>query len=133
MINNLIDFSKALYHLDTLKASVQRSAHNINIEDKSILFLFNCMSEKIASLSELEKEYIELKKYIFKEDSIFIHNKRYNFIIYKNKQKDSISLCKDMAIFLTNKNSLFIPENEIEVLDKNYIFLGRYDVLIEPV
>jgi len=130
MIKNIIDYSKALYHLDNLKDTIKRAKDTVNSEDKSVEFLFNCMKEKVGNLKDLEKQYKNLIEFLFEDNKIIVENEKHKFTVFKDSSEKE-NLCKSMAIFLTDKNKVFIPENEIEALDKKYVFLGRYNVLIE--
>jgi len=139
---SLIDYSKALFHLENLKNTVERAEFNINSEDISIKFLFNCMEEKIKKEYKLSKEYNDIVSYYFDNKYHMREIKsNMNFSIFKtkedlikfvnNNQIDQFNYIDNMPVFLTDKNRLFIPENEINALEKPYIYLGRYMVLIK--
>jgi alpha-acetolactate decarboxylase len=133
----LIDYSKALYHLKNLEASVLRANNNINTEDLSIQFIYNCMKEKVLKCKH-EKEYRSIiDSYFDNEEKVYkINTKERFFYVFKNKEaylKTNLkegTLKESFPVFITEEKRLFLPANEIDALRKPYIYAGRYPVLI---
>jgi hypothetical protein len=142
MIKNMIDFSKAIYHLENLKISVKRAESKINSEDISIKFLYDCMNEKIEDMKDMRERYESFVSSFFSNidkmykiettnKTFYIFKRKKDMINYMNKYNDkSFTLIENIAVFYTDQRKVFVPEKEENVLQKPYIFLGKFPVLI---
>jgi len=137
----MVEISKSIYHMDNLEESVKRSIDMINNEDISIKYLYDCMKEKLSL--DIDKYNSFIKKIFNKTESVFIlSNKTRSIIVFKNEtnkniylkdNNEDIDFIKKMPIFLIPEtNKLYAPENEIDtILNKNYIYLGRFYTLVK--
>ena len=104
MIKNIVDYSKAIYHLENLEGYVRRAKEPVNTEDISVEFLFNCMKEKIDSMEDMENKYRELINSYFEYGYYKIEGEK-RFHIFNNR--------KQLEIFLKEKSIpySFVIEN----------------------
>jgi len=137
---NLIDYSKALFHLKNLESTIERAKNEVNLEDISVEFLFNCMTEKIQKEKELKSLHENIKSSFFQAPDYCYKLKSINFIAFQNKEdllkyinkykiKD-FNIIENISAFKTDKNKLLVPENEINIIKKQYIYLGKVFILI---
>jgi len=136
---NIIDYSKALYHLDKLKDSVDRARNNINPEDISIKFLYDCMVERIENEPEKRIRYKNIIDTVFENNYVKFKTDNKLFYVLKNKElserikggsEEYFTEIDNVAVFYTNNGNVYVPENEIDAIQKPYMFLGRYTILI---
>jgi hypothetical protein len=142
MIKNMIDYSKAVYHLENLKISVKRAESEINSEDISIKFLYDCMNEKIEDMKDMRERYESFVSSFFsntdnmykietENKTFLIFKQKIDMIKYMNKYNDkSFTLIENIAVFYTDRRKVIVPEKEERILNKQYLFLGRFNVLI---
>jgi len=139
---NIIDFSKAFYHLENLKSSVERAKNNVNAEDISIEFLYNCMKERIENEKDLKERYESFVSSFFSNKDRYIKIKgERTFYVFKDKNsllkflnknnEDNVQVIESIPVFYTDKKKVLVPENEVNVLRKPYIYLGRFFVFIK--
>jgi hypothetical protein len=138
----MIDYSKALYHLENLDIDVLRAETGINSKDISIKFLYDCIKEKIKTMKDMKERYESfISSFFTNTDRVYkVKTENRTFYIFKdksdmikfiNKNKEGIFReIRNMAVFYTDKGKVFIPEREENVLHKPYIFMGRFPVLI---
>jgi len=137
---NLIDYSKALFHLKNLESTIERAKNEVNLEDISVEFLFNCMTEKIQKEKELKSLHEDILSSFFQAPDYCYKLESINFIAFQ-KEKDLLkyidkykikdfNIIQNISAFKTDKNKLLIPENEAEILKKQYIYLGPVFILI---
>ena len=122
---NFIDYSKAHFHLANLKDTVERAKQEVNSEDISVEFLYNCMSEKIEKEEKHKKTLEALQTLLFKNGDYTIDTEERTFIIRKKKEGEKV-----LPVFLTDKNNILIPIDVTKVIRKPYVFLGFFEVNI---
>jgi len=125
MIDNIRDYSMAIFHLEELSRykDIENSRFN---EDNSIHFLYTCMEETLSGehpeIAKLKDSYNELLLQIFSNDTTILTTNDRVFYIFSHKDstgaKEALSNLSietfdsnffNLPIFLTDKGNLYIP------------------------
>jgi len=133
------EYSQMKYHLENLKGLEERAKNRVNLEDVSANALIQCMKKRLNEVN-LEEEYNKVKRFAINGVEK-IETEKLNFFIFEeeiyieeflneHQEYSAANIIKDIPVFLNDENGLYVPEDELNIPDKPYVYLGRYYVLI---